>query len=68
MGIVQLDSKILCGANALSRIEMDSEKLKELRIMYMETRSSSQNQKKVFETPNQPIRTKVFPRKLCIVP
>jgi hypothetical protein len=30
-----------CGADALSRIELDSEKLKELKIMYMKTRSKS---------------------------
>jgi hypothetical protein len=30
--------------------------------------SSTQKHKKVIETPNQPIKTKIFLRKLCFVP
>jgi hypothetical protein len=29
---------------------------------------STQNPKTIIETPNQPIRTKIFPKKLCLVP
>jgi hypothetical protein len=30
--------------------------------------SSTQNPKKIIETPNKPIKTKTFPKKLCLGP
>jgi hypothetical protein len=37
------------------------------KTMFRTLKSSTQNPKKIIETPNQPIRTKIFPKKLCFV-
>jgi hypothetical protein len=34
----------------------------------MEFAGSTQNPKKIIRTPNLPIRTKMFPKKVCLVP